>query len=168
MMTVREEYFEASGSGELIREPGGAPINTAKFTVAPGAIVQVQSRVFNGQAGLQMTARLRRPATLRFQGRDAVFTIDGVRTTVPLAWWIYDRKGPRPIRPIPIDEDIRVPDEQFGPYKFFHCNVTLPEAAQATTHYTVELPAPVGGQPIRLSFVRKRAEYRQINPQPIQ
>jgi hypothetical protein len=168
MMTVREEYFEPSGAGELTREPGGAPVNTARFTLQPGAILEVQSRILNGEAGLQLTARLRRPATLRFHGHEAVFVSGGMTAGVPLAWWIVDPKQPKPAGRIPLDQEIRVPEEQFGPFKFFHCTVALPPAMQATERYTVELPAPVGGQPIRLSFVRKQAEYRQLNPQPVQ
>jgi hypothetical protein len=168
MMTVREEYFEPAGAGELIRDPGGAPVNTARFTVHPGAILLVQSRVFDGKAGVQLTARLRRPATLRFQAREAVLVSGDLKATVPLAWWVQDRKSPGPTGQIPLDQEIRVPEGQFGAFKFFHCGVALPPAMQSADRFTLELPAPVGGQPIRLSFVRKHAEYRQINPQPVQ
>jgi hypothetical protein len=165
------EYFEPSGFGTVISRPARAPRNAAIKKLG-AADLTVRSRV-NEAGRVQLFLYLDLPpgSRVRFTS-DRVRILNGFEDEIRVSWmeWtLLDGVGSK--KSVPFDAPLKpqsfpgkpvlVGVEDMGQYE---STFELPERYSGVRQFTMILPAPVGGSPLRVSFARKTADFLDLDP----
>jgi hypothetical protein len=117
-----------------------------------------------GELWLNVTDTQGKP--FRFTQPRAIIRTASTEETVAPMWAIKVKKDGK-VRPgeAPFDTEmhdkVRAGGRLDAEMTHAMARIRLPEAIRNAEKFTLELPALVGGEPIKIDFVRKYAEYRQ-------
>ncbi len=165
---LQYDYFEPSGLDTVVSMPPQAPKNVAKRAWS-GSELEVRSEVIKDR--IQISLRLFIPpgAGISFSGDRAKVAIAGAEEEIKIAWseWtLKDGVGAKKEVPFDVslkpqsfrDRPLRTGIEDMGRYE---TTFYLPDRYSSVREFSLVLPSPKGSpEPLRISFVRKTADYR--------
>ena len=169
---VQEDYFEPSGLQSVISRPPEAPPNTARLSWG-GRDLWISARVSEeNRIVIKLSLFLSPGYGTSFNGNSIVFRTGGTREVIRPTWreWtVTDGIGSS--HQVPFNARLKpqswretVPRTGIVDMGNYVSEITLPARYSDIQAFTLNLPAPRGLAPLRLSFVRKSADYRASVP----